>query len=207
MIENTGTVNLDNLNIQENLASQYGAAYVNASGLTLVTPPTDPFSGFSLNAANFNGGSDINVIDTSLGARLAVGDSFVFQFTAEIDIAQASGVLDNTVTVGGSAVDANGNPLTDSSGAPITATDNSDSGADASSTNSGAPGDNGTSDDPTPLLIPSIGLAKLGSDPVPNGENFDVTYTLVVENNGTTALDNVEVFDNIAGQFLSLIHI
>ena len=39
VIENTGTVNLANLTLGEDLATQFGAAYVNASGLTLVTPP------------------------------------------------------------------------------------------------------------------------------------------------------------------------
>ena len=105
------------------------------------------------------------------------------------------------MTVGGDAVDENGDPILDSTGAPITATDDSDSGADPSDPNSGAPGDMGTSDDPTPLLIPAIGLAKEAGTPVANGDNFDVTFTLNWENTGTVALDSVEILDDIMTQF------
>ena len=110
-------------------------------------------------------------------------------------------IRDSQVTVGGDAVDANGNPLVDSTGAPVTATDDSDSGTEPSDVNSGAPGDTGTSDDPTPLYIPNIGLAKEASDAVPNGDNFDIEFTLVWENIGTVALDNVDLTDDIAAQF------
>ena len=39
VIENIGTVDLANLTLQEDLAGQYGAAFVNAYNLTLTTPP------------------------------------------------------------------------------------------------------------------------------------------------------------------------
>jgi len=121
VIENTGTVDLANLTLQEDLATQYGPAYVNASNLTLTTPPADPTSTVTLDGAGFNGGSSTEIVDLTAASLLAVGDSFVFTFDAEIDAVAASGVLDNTVTVGGDAVDSNGNPLTDSTGAPISA--------------------------------------------------------------------------------------
>ena len=146
VVENTGSVGLTNLTVEEDLATQFGAAYVNAFGLTLVTPPTDAYSVISLDSAAWNGGSNTEILDTGITPKLAIGDSFVFQFTAEIDAVAATGVLDNTVTAGGDAVDANGNPLTDANGNPITAADDSDSGADPSSTNAGQPGDMGTSD-------------------------------------------------------------
>ena len=117
VIENTGTVDLANLTLAEDLASQFGAAYVNASGLTLTTPPADPASAVALDSANWNGGSATEIVNTAAPSLLAVGDSFVFQFTVEIDAVAATGVLENQVTVGGDAVDANGNPLNDSSGA------------------------------------------------------------------------------------------
>ena len=201
VIENTGTVDLANLTLDEDLATQFGAAYVNASGLTIVAAPADPSSLVALNGANWNGGTATEIIDTATPSLLAVGDSFVFQFNVEIDAAQATGVLENTVTATGAAVDVNGNPYTDSTGAPITATDDSDSGAEPSDTNAGAPGDMGTSDDPTPLYIPSIGLAKIAGDATPNGDNFDVEFTLVWENTGNAALDNVDITDDIATEF------
>ena len=129
---------------------------------------------------------------------LAVGDSFIFEFSVEIDPVFATNVINNTVSVGGDAVDANGNPLTDSTGAPITATDDSDSGTDPSDPNAGAPGDTGGSDDPTPLLIPQLSdlvtvKTLVSADATPN-EGDTVTFQIEVVNNG-------------AAQALSLIHI
>ena len=201
VIENTGTVDLANLTLGEDLATQFGAAYVSAGDLSIVTAPVDSSSSVTLDSTNWNGGTATEIVDTATPSLLAVGDSFVFQFNVEIDAAQASGVLENTVTATGSAVDQNGNPITDSTGTPVMATDDSDSGAEPSGTNSGAPGDMGTSDDPTPLYIPSIGLAKVAGDAVPNGDNFDVEFTLVWENTGNAALDNVDLSDDIATEF------
>ena len=79
--------------------------------------------------------------------------------------------------------------------------DSSDSGTDPDGPNAGEPNDTGGSDDPTPLFLPSVGLAKSVGTPVPNGDNFDVTYTLVFENTGNVSLDNVQVLDDVAAQF------
>ncbi len=201
VVENTGTVDLANLTLGEDLATQFGSAFVDAYGLTVTTAPTDPASNVTLDTANWNGDSNTEIVNSALPSLLAVGDSFIFQFTVEINAAEATGVLENTATAGGDAVDENGTPFTDSSGDPITADDDSDSGADPSTDNPSDLGDHGTSDDPTPIYIPSIGLAKDAGDAVPNGDNFDVEFTLVWENTGTVALDNVEIFDDIAAQF------
>ena len=145
---------------------------------------------------SFNGGSATEIVNTAVPSLLPVGESFIFEFNVEIDAAAATGVLENTVTVAGNALDENGDPIPG-----VTAMDDSDSGAEPSDDNPGAPGDGGTTDDPTPLLIPDIGLAKEASAAVPNGDNFDVTFTLNWENTGTVALDSVEILDDIAGQF------
>ena len=75
-------------------------------------------------------------------------------------------------------------------------TDDSDNGTDPNSNNG-----EGTSDDPTPLLLPSVGLAKMAGDPVANGDNFDVPFTFVYENNGTVALTTLSLTDDIATEF------
>ena len=105
------------------------------------------------------------------------------------------------VNAAGTAVDHDGNPILDGSGAPIMVMDLSDSGTDPDDPNAGEPNDTGGSDDPTPLFLPSVGLAKSVGTPVPNGDNFDVTYTLVFENTGNVSLDNVQVLDDVAAQF------
>ena len=125
----------------------------------------------------------------------------MLEFSVEVDALQLPVGAENTVTGSGDAVDQNGDLITDDSGMTIVATDDSDSGTDPSDTNNGEPGDTFGSDDPTPLQIPSIGLAKLGGVPAANGDNFDITFTLFIENNGTVSLADIEVFDDLASQF------
>ena len=201
-VENTGNLDLANLTLAEDLASQFGPAFIGVNGLSIVTPPADPSSTVTLNSG-FNGASDTEIVDTSSPSFLAVGDSFIFEFIVEVDpdATGTSGPLNNQVTADGDGIDVNGNPAIDGAGNPITATDDSDSGTDPTGDNPNDQGDNGTSDDPTPLLIPDIGIAKTAGDATPNGENFDVTFTLVVENTGTVTLDNLAVFDDVAAQF------
>ena len=87
---------------------------------------------------------------------------------------------------------------------PLGANDDSDSGTDPNGDNPNAPGDGGTPDDPTPLLIPDIGLAKSAGDAVPsatNPDNFEVTFTFVYENTGTVDLTTLSLTDDIAAEF------
>lgn len=199
VIENTGTVDLANLSLVEDLATQYGSVFVGASGLTLISGPNDPASNIVIDEA-FDGETAAEMIDPTAATYLAVGDSYTLQFTTEVDPSLAADRLTNQVTTSGVATDADG-PILDSAGDPIVATDDSDSGAEPSDSNTDQPGDTGTTDDPTPLLVPSVGLAKSAGDPVANGDNWDVTFTLVYQNNGTVDLDNLTLTDDIAAQF------
>ena len=145
----------------EDIATQFGAPFVSASGLTLTTAPADVNSSISIDG-DWDGSGTTEMIDQSAASLLAVGDSFTVQFMVEVDLdaSGTSGPLDNQVVASGDAVDGQGNPILDSSGTPITATDDSDSGTDPNGDNSNDQGDMGTSDDPTPLLIPDVGIAK-----------------------------------------------
>jgi uncharacterized repeat protein (TIGR01451 family) len=201
-VENNGNVDLANLSLTEDLVSQFGGAFINAHSLAIVTPPSNANSTVTLDSLSWNGSSSTEIVDTAQPSLLAIGDAFFFEFTVEVDSNQAAGVLNNQVTVSGDAVDGSGNSYTDpGSGNTITANDDSDSGADPSGDNNGEPGDSTGSDDPTPLYIPSVGLAKSASDPVPNGDVWDVVFTLVYENNGTVDLTNLTLFDDITAEF------
>ena len=171
--------------------------------LTLVTGPTDPGSNVLLDAANWDGNASTEMIDQAVATSLVVGDSYVVQFVVivDLDAGGTSGPLENQVVAGGDAVDEDGNPFTDSNGNAITANDLSDSGADANGDNPNDQGDNGTSDDPTPLLIPDVSIVKSAGVAVANGDNWDVTFTLIVENTGTVTLDNLSLTDDIAAEF------
>jgi len=150
VVENTGNVDLAGLSLTDDLATQFGSAFVSAGSLTLVTPPTDAASNVVLDTANWNGGTATEIIDQSAATTLAVGDSYVVQFTVEVDpdATGTSGALNNQAIVGGDAVDANGNPLNDANGDPIVTMDDSDSGTNPNTNNTGADGDTSGSDDP-----------------------------------------------------------
>ena len=81
--------------------------------------------------------------------------------------------------------------------------DDSDSGTNPNNNNPTAPGDNGTSDDPTPLLIADLSIAKsIVGEPVLTGlGNFVVTYQLVIENTGTVDLASVSLLEDLSTQF------
>ena len=206
VIENTGNVDLANLSLVENLAGQYGTALISAGNATITVPPAVAGSSVVIDGA-WDGAGATELIDQTASTLLAVGDSFTVQFTTEVDpdAPGAPGQLDNQVTVGGDAVDENGDPILGSDGmTPLGANDDSDSGTNPNGDNPNAPGDNGTTDDPTPLLIPDLGLAKTASVGVPNAinpENFDVTFTFVIENNGTVDMTNLSLTDDIAAEF------
>ncbi len=103
--------------------------------------------------------------------------------------------LDNQAQAVGTPLDGNGTPLP--SGDVM---DDSDSGTDPSSTNPGAPGDVGTSDDPTPLHLPVIRTTKVVNGVTPNGDNFDVTFDFRLENTGTVDLAGIDLIDDLATQ-------
>ena len=197
VIENTGNVNLAGLTLVEDLATQYGTALVSAGNLTLITAPADASSSVNLDTT-WDGFVTTEMVDQTAATALAVGDSYTIQFSVEVDpnAVGAPATLQNQVTAGGDAVDENGNPITDSTGNPIIVTDDSDNGTDPNSDNG-----SGTTDDPTPLLIADIGLAKEVGSAVVNGDNFDFEFTLYWQNTGTVALDDVTVLDDVAAEF------
>ena len=81
VIENTGATDLTNLSVLEDLAAQFGPAFVSAGNLTLVTGPTDPASVIAIDSA-WDGSGATQFIDNSgaTGTLLAIGDSFTLQF-------------------------------------------------------------------------------------------------------------------------------
>ena len=192
---------LANLSLVEDLSDQFGTALVNAQNLTLVSPPANSASSVVLNGT-FDGNSVVELVDAGSPSLLVAGDSFTVRFDVEIDgFAIGSAPLVNSVTGNAEAISETGAPIFDASGNLLTAMDTSDSGNDPRGLNSTDAGDQGTSDDPTPLFLPSIGLAKQAGDPVANGENFDITFTLLFENTGNVDLNNLTLLDDIASEF------
>jgi len=200
-VENIGTVSLDSLSLTDDIATEFGNAFVRiqAGSLSLQN-----FNGTGIApAANlaWEGDTSLEILNAT-GSRLDPGDSFEIIFTVEIDPDGVDGLsqpLENQATVSGRGLDETGQPLQGSGGSDIVVNDDSDSGADPNGTNPNEPGDAGTSDDPTMLVIPEIGAAKrlVSSTPSITGGNRDLTYEIVIRNLGTVDLMNLTLTEDL----------
>ena len=147
VVENTGTTALSNIDIIDDVALTFGDAFVriDAGSLTISeftgsgTPPT----------ANPDWETNTS-LDILLGdVVLNPGDSFVVDFSVLINSANLTSDLANSATATAQGLDISGNALANGG----IAADTSDSGVDPRTNNPGAPGDRGTSSDPTPLIV------------------------------------------------------
>ena len=197
-VENTGTVDLQNLSLVDDVAFQFDNAFAGASGLTIQN-----FSGSgTAPGANglWNGNTALDLLDGT--GQLNVGDSFEIQFTVTIDpdgLDSVSQALNNQAQITGEALDENGNPIDDGSGGTLQATDVSDNGTDPNGENGEDNGDGTFANDPTPVIIADISVTKevFGVPVRLANDNFVVTYQLVVENTGTVDLADLTLSDNL----------
>ena len=157
VVENTGTVDLENLSLLEDLASQFGDAFVNAGNLILSTLPGDAGSSISANSIGYDGFTNIDLLDQSSNSILQTGDSFEIQFDVEVQQSEDTEVLDNQVVGSGDAIDENGDPIMLSDGSIASAFDLSDSGTDPNTGNPAALDDTGLFNDPTSITLPGSG--------------------------------------------------
>ena len=111
--------------------------------------------------------------------------------------------LANQATAGGNGINPDGTPMLDPSGNPVQATDDSDNGADPGSENGEDNMDGIAENDPTPIIIADVAVAKeaVGSPVQLSSGNFEVTYQVVVENNGTVDLANLSLLEDLATQY------
>lgn len=181
VVENSGDVELANLQISDDLS----AAFAGADGFAVdAIASTD----FAVNAG-FNGAADANL--------LAGTDTLA---------AAATGSVDVTVTV---TPGANLGPFNNSADVSATSpagtdvTDTSDAGSDPDGNGNDDPTDDS---DPTPVTFseaPVIGLAKAIEGPVVNNADgtYTLTYRFVVENAGDVLVNNVQISDDLGTTF------
>ena len=187
-IENLGATNLTGLNLRDNLATIYGDAFVRVENLTIVT------TGVTGTAPTLNVGWMADTSENLLVSGLLLpGDTFTISFdvTLHPDSGGASGYFNNQAVITGS----------DPSNPTAVIQDYSDSGLDPGTNNIGDPGDTANADDPTPVAIPDIGLAKRIIDAKQKGLTFELTIELVLANTGTVDLHHIELRDDIADQY------
>jgi len=149
VLENTGDLTLDDLRLTEDLATQFGGAFVGISGTpTISAGPGSVVPGVN---PNFDGGiTDANIFDGTSG-EIEAGEFILVNFVAEVNpnsptaILNANDELVNQAIGGGD--DTNGNSLSDFSDDPTNANDNDLNG-------------DGNADDPTVVAFFAIDLIK-----------------------------------------------
>ena len=197
LIENTGDVDLSNISLTDDLASQFGTAFFTASDASdqsggivsapVVTPVLDePGTAIVLPIGNVAYTGDAASLDlfTADASTLGAGDSVQVLFTVRFNPAVAGESLNNTATASGA----------DPSGR--IAEDLSDDGSDAA-TNAGGPGT------PTPVVFPvpesSLVISKeVAAIPIDLGNGqFEVTFNFVVENDGEVDISDLQIVDDL----------
>jgi hypothetical protein len=194
-VGNTGNTVLENITLVDDIVTQLGSAYVSVASAPAInvgstTAAVTPALGvFPMNI--FNGTS----------GRLNPGQVVEVEFVIQVnpDAAGAPDPLDNQATTGGIPTNGSGvpleNPNTGSPYIPGQVTDDSDSGVQLEGTNPGEPGDTGGPDDPTPVIIPSVDIAKQVTSLTEAASgivgNYDVNYTMVLKNTGNIDLTNL----------------
>ncbi|MEM9172153.1 MAG: hypothetical protein AAGA84_05555, partial [Pseudomonadota bacterium] len=184
VVENTGDIGLDNLQIVEPLATTFsGASFivddvtVTSTNTTLVENPS--FTGNAPNDGLLDAGS----------STLGIGDVGTLAVTVTVTPGANLGTFNNQATASA-----------DSTGSGTTVNDLSDDGTDPDGNGNGDPGDDS---DVTPVTFAEdaeIGLAKaVSAGPTNNGDGtYTFTYQFVVENSGDVDLADVQVSDSLA---------
>ena len=203
-ITNTGNDPLSSVTLTEDLATQYGGAFVRIVGdpaVVATTASDDP----EINAAYDGGAIDAQLFDNAVPNTnlLGVNESVTVRIVIEVDPDAATatyvnGSLENQATTSGVGA-GSGSTVDDLSDDP---TDLAESDGDPLD-----PSDNDNNpDDPNNVRFPRISLEKtLASSPVPASSgtagNFDATYEFTLSNAGTTSLDLLTLTEDFATQF------
>ena len=178
-VENSGDVNIENMNINEDLALIFNnASTVVVDSLTSPTLSTNAgFDGFT-DKLLLNG-ADILGVDVTASVLLQI------TVTPGADL----GPYLNTATVEG----------TTPAGIPIS--DDSVEGVDPDANGNDDPTDDAS---PTPVTFAEtavLGLAKAATESLPNFDGtFTTTLTLIAENLGDVVINNVVIADEVAAQ-------
>ena len=187
-VQNSGTVPLSDLSLTEDLADQFGGALISTTSPTIdaTLAPTSTIPSTLINSA-WVGDTSLDLFDPAeMSELLTPGEEFSITFDVTVDpdlLDDNSDFLTNTADVTGVGENFDGNPVTVSD----------QSGADN--------GDGLDTDEPTSAIVPEIAVAKAAGDAVANGDDFDVTFTLVVENTGSVNLNSLTLFDDLAAEF------
>ncbi|MEM7610965.1 MAG: OmpA family protein [Pseudomonadota bacterium] len=180
VVENSGDVLIDDLQIVEPLTTTFAGAGFQVDSVSS--------SEFAVNAAGFDGNADTALLLP--GQTLAVGTSGTVVLAVTITPASNLGPYNNTATVSG------GSP------GGATLSDDSTDGSDPDPDGNGDPSDDAL---PTPVAFdeePAIAVAKSATVATPNFDNtFTSTMTVIVRNAGDVVLNDVQLLEPLATNF------
>ena len=186
---NSGTVDLTNLTLTDDIASEFGPAFISVSNPAI--NPLGPFTGVlpQVNPVWGTADTSVDILNPAqLNEQLNVGEIYRFSFevTVDPDASGMSTMLFNQALATGDGLNFDGMMVTatDQSGVPDF---NSAGGID--------------NDERTPLYLPDIAVAKEQTAATKNTDGaWGIDYTLVVENIGATDLIGLDLFDDLANQ-------
>jgi len=177
--KNTGVTDLNNISLVDDLDAQIGVAYQGLASPVIIlsstatnTPALDPA---------YDGDNNVDIFAGAVTDVLEPGQEVRVQVNILIDPSLASYPISNQATASGECPPGKQN----GSGDPVTATDDSDDGTDFEGTNPDAPGDNGTSDDPTILTCDPANIVITG-EPAGICPGDDVTLNVTSDIPGAT---------------------
>ncbi|MEL6109000.1 MAG: isopeptide-forming domain-containing fimbrial protein, partial [Planctomycetota bacterium] len=199
-VTSTGNDPLTAVNLTEDFRDLFGTGFVGIVGTPVITSSSAD-DDIELNA-NYDGGlTDSNLIDNSAGNtnRLQQGESFTVRLTVQVDPDAAGANLTDGNFVGQASASSVGE---DSGQIAVDLSDDPSNGADveldATADSEG--------DDPNRHRFPLLTVTKsiVGSPTVAGSGaegNFDVTYQIVLENDGSTPLINWTLTEDLASHF------
>ena len=117
-VQNSGTVDLTNLSLTEDIDTQFGSAFISATDPTISVPTVNPSSNIPAGLINgaWNLNTALDVFDIAeTGELLKAGDQFTIEFDVVVDpdlLDDDADYLQNTATVQGEGLNFNGMNIT-----------------------------------------------------------------------------------------------
>lgn len=192
-VRNTGGTQLTDLNVIQNIDDQFGDRFVAVSNP--VVKGTGITSGVlpNVNPLWMHDTTQSLLDPSGPHAVLNPNESFTLTFTVTVnpDAGGTASSVTSQATV--SAIDY-------STATALPTSDLSDSGSNPAGTNAMAPGDTGSADDVTHVLIGDAGLVNEVTDIERDGIHLILTMDFVLENTGTADLGNLVLIDELRNQ-------
>jgi hypothetical protein len=201
---NTGSVDLAELTLVQDLTGQIGATLVSGGKVVLSLPPSDARSSLSLDSA-FNGTEVTDIVDQTRSSLLAAGDSFTVQFSVEVD-SEAVGLpctLENRTVSGSETVDVESASISENDIVDALACESSSAGfveiVQEHVECLTATEDQGRAEVPAQLYQADLAISKsiVGEPILTELGNYVVAYQMVIDNSGTVDLASLSLLEDV----------